>query len=314
MIDILLATYNGEKFLAEQINSILAQTFDEWRLLIRDDGSTDATRQIITDFFQRYPDKIVIFDDADKNLGVTHNFERLMKYSNAPYVMFCDQDDIWFPDKIEKSLQALHQMEQHYPSPIPLLVYTNLSVCNAGGIKIHDSFWEYQKINPLVPCDYAKALFQNNATGNTMIFNRALIDKALPFPKEAVMHDWWVALVALYLGKITLLSQPTLLYRQHEKNVSGPKGIKLFPLLKKGLAYCTTLKNTILQSNSFLYRYQTILTHEQIGILEAFASILKQNRFSRAIHLVRHRFLSWSDFKDIVKFVVLLACPREKQK
>lgn len=314
MIDILLATYNGEKFLAEQINSILAQTFDEWRLLIRDDGSTDATRQIITDFFQRYPDKIVVIDDTDKNLGVTHNFERLMEHSNAPYVMFCDQDDIWFPDKIEKSLQALHQMEQHYPSPIPLLVYTNLSVCNAGGIKIHDSFWEYQKINPLVPCDYPKALLQNNATGNTMIFNRTLIDQALPFPKEAVMHDWWIALVALYLGKITLLTQPTLLYRQHEKNVSGPKGTKLFPLLKKGLTYCATLKNTILQSKSFLYRYQTILTHKQIGILEVFGAILKQNRLLRAIHLLRHRFLSWSDFKDIVKFVVLLVCPREKQK
>jgi len=314
MIEILLATYNGEKFLAEQIDSILSQTFDDWKLLIRDDGSTDATQDIITQYLKRFPDKIIVIDDADKHLGVTRNFEQLMEHSKAPYVMFCDQDDIWFPDKIEKSVQVLQEMEQQHPDQIPLLVYTNLSVCDEQGAKTQDSFWNYQKINPLAPCDYAKTLMQNNATGNTMIFNRPLITKALPFPKEVVMHDWWVALVALYLGKIKPLTQPTILYRQHEKNASGPKGTKLFPLLKKGLTYCATLHNNINQSKSFLYRYQTILTKEQTITMQAFNTILDHNRFFRAIHLLRHRFLSWADFKDIIKFSVFLLCSRENQK
>ena len=102
-VDILLATYNGERFLQKQIDSILQQTYSNFTIYIRDDGSKDGTIKIIKDYAQKYPNKILFIEDILGNLGVTQNFNELMKYSSANYIAFSDQDDIWLPQKIEKS-------------------------------------------------------------------------------------------------------------------------------------------------------------------------------------------------------------------
>lgn len=307
-IDILLATYNGEKYLAEQINSILSQTILDWKLLIRDDGSTDRTVEIISHYTERYPDKIVHIVDNDKNLGATRNFERLMEHSTAPYSMFCDQDDIWFPDKLEKSLQKLQTMEQQYGADIPLLVYTDLSVCDEEGILIANSFWKYQGCDPSLPLDDAKALVQNNATGNTFIFNRVLCEQALPFSPDAVMHDWWVALIALYLGKIDYITDQTMLYRQHNTNVSGVKGKNILPMLRKLPRYCHTLEKNVKQAKSFLENFQTSLDQNQINTLQAYTILFYINRFQRLFKLLEFRFLTLHNFKDIGKICIFILC------
>ncbi len=307
-IDILLATFNGEKYLAEQIDSILSQTISDWRLLIRDDGSSDQTEKIIKHYVKQFPYKIIHILDTDINLGVTRNFERLMEYSTAPYIMFCDQDDIWNPDKIETSLYKLHTMEEQYGSNIPLLVYTDLSVCDEEGILMANSFWKYQGSDPFLPLDYAKALVQNNATGNTFIFNRMLCDCALPFPPDAVMHDWWSALIALYLGKIDYITNQTLRYRQHSTNVSGIKGRATLPILRKLPLYCYTLKKNIQQAKSFLENFQSRLDQKQINILRTFTTLFYRNRFHRFYKLLQFKFLTFDNLKDIGKLGMFIFC------
>jgi len=312
VIDILLATYNGEKYLSEQIDSILAQTISDWKLLIRDDGSSDQTQEIINHYVKQFPDKIIYIVDTNKNLGVTRNFERLMKHSTAPYIMFCDQDDIWFSDKIEKSLQKLQTMEQQYGADIPLLVYTDLAVCNQEGTLIAKSFWKYQGGNPSLPLDHAKALVQNNATGNTFIFNRDLCDQALPFSPDTVMHDWWVALITLYLGKIDYLTDQTILYRQHNANVSGSKGKSILPMLRKLPNYCNTLNKNIWQAKSFLEKFQTRLSQSQNDTLQAFTALLYSNKLKRLSRLYQFQFLSLHNLKDIGKICMLILCSKKE--
>lgn len=311
-IDILLATYNGEKYLSEQIDSIIKQSISDWKLLIRDDGSNDQTLEIIRSYTERFPDKIVHIHDTDYNLGVTHNFERLMEYATSPYLMFCDQDDIWLPDKIEKSLKKIQEMKQQYGSHIPLLVYTDLAVCNEAGTLTAHSFWKYQGGDPSLPLDYAKALVQNNATGNTFIFNRALCDHALPFSPDTVMHDWWVALTALYLGEIDYLTDQTILYRQHDTNVSGTKGKNILPILRKLPRYCKTLQHNVQQAESFLQRFQYRLHPKQINTLQAFTSLFQINRFQRLLKLLRFQFLTFHNLKDISKICMFIFCSKKE--
>lgn len=311
MIDILLTTYNGEKYLSEQIDSIIKQSRSDWNLLIRDDGSNDQTLKIISQYIEYYPDKILHIIDTDKNLGVTRNFERLMEHSTSPYLMFCDQDDIWLPDKIEKSLLKIQEMEEQYGATTSMLVYTDLAVCNEKGIVTADSFWKHQGGNPTIPLDLAKALVQNNATGNTFIFNRVLREQALPFSPDAVMHDWWVALTALYLGKIDYLSTQTILYRQHNRNVSGIKGKNILPMIRKLPRYCKTLRHNLQQAESFLERFQHRLHPKQINTLQAFTSLFQINRFQRLFKLLRFQFLTLYNLKDIGKIWIFILCSKK---
>jgi glycosyltransferase involved in cell wall biosynthesis len=311
-VDILLATYNGDKYLAKQLDSLLKQTFLNWRLLIRDDGSTDQTVQIISHYVERYLDKIVHIIDDNKNLDVTRNFERLMEYSTAPYIMFCDQDDIWLPDKIETSLRKLQTMEHQYGLDTPLLVYTDLAVCDEADQQIAHSFWNYQGGDHTLPLDYAKALVQNNATGNTFIFNRALCNYALPFSPNAVMHDWWVALIALYLGKVDYLADQTILYRQHTANVSGSKGKNILPILRKLPRYCHTLEKNVKQAESFLEYFQSHLDQQQINTLQAFSKIFHINKFLRLYKLLQFQFLTFHNFKDIGKIGMFISCSKKE--
>ncbi len=311
MIDILLATYNGERFLAEQMDSILAQSVNDWRLLVRDDGSSDATVINIRRYAEAFPDKILYIQDDERKLGPTQNFSRLMECAIAPYVMFCDQDDIWLPDKIEKSLSKIKEMEMRHGPSTPLLVYTDLSVCDEYGKLVADSYWRFQRINPRVALHPASALVQDNATGNTFIFNRALNDLATPVPPEMIGHDWWVALIALYAGKIDYLTDRTLRYRQHSGNVSGKKGANWAILLKKLPAYCLTLQANQRQAALLLERLSPDLKKEKKRIVAAFSTLSKQYFWVRWFRLLRFRYWAVFDVRILVKMLFLAFCTKK---
>lgn len=236
-IAICMATYNGRKYIDEQLLSILRQSYQDWVLYIHDDNSTDDTLDIIKSYVSRYPDKIILFDDNRKTGGASQNFSYLLKKvgKHHPYTMFCDQDDVWLDDKIEVTLHTMIYQERLNPG-IPLLVHTDLTVVNESLETISPSMFDYQKLSAKNAEDINILVLENVITGCTVMMNRTLSNLVNYIPEEAVMHDWWIGLMCLNKkGKIIFLNRATLLYRQHAQNTVGSKKINFLYYMRKFL-------------------------------------------------------------------------------
>lgn len=221
-VDILLATFNGARFLAEQLQSIEAQTHGNWQLIVRDDDSSDETLAILERFARRHSGQVHILRDGRGRLGVRGNFEALLEASDSPYFMFCDQDDVWLPEKIGWLLHSLLGLEERQGSGVPLLVHSDLIIVDETLRPLHKSYWRYARlIDSSARRPPARLMLRNYVTGCALIGNAALRRAALPFPREARIHDWWMALVAAVLGEIAEHEAPTVLYRQHQRNELG---------------------------------------------------------------------------------------------
>jgi len=213
-IDILMATYNGEKFLIDQLDSIMNQSHKNFHLIIADDHSTDSTQSILKSYAQKDNRIHLIFHE--KNIGVIKNFEYLLSCSTASYFMFCDQDDIWHKDKVSDSLHKIKKTNSD-------LIYTDLQVVDENLILLNPSFWELEKIKPINKSIWKLSLSQNIITGCTIIARNSLKKNVLPFPKEIYMHDWWISFVASMIGKVDYINKPLVYYRQHENNTIGAR-------------------------------------------------------------------------------------------
>lgn len=216
-IDILVAAYNGDRFIAEQIESLLAQTFQDIRILIRDDGSTDKTPEIIEGYTQKYPDKIEIVHDNVVCKSPAKNFMELLRHAEADYVMFCDQDDIWLPDKVQASLRHMKEAERKNPD-LPVLVFSGMKLVDAdlnslGRLMCVDVPERRYTFRELLPC--------NCAAGCTYIMNRTAYSGLGEYEDGIVMHDWWAMLYASAFGVIEHIPSALMLYRQHENNAIG---------------------------------------------------------------------------------------------
>jgi glycosyltransferase involved in cell wall biosynthesis len=232
MIDILMATYNGEKFLEEQIQSLLDQTYQEWNLIIRDDESNDKILNVIEKYTILYPDKIRRLNDHKGRLGPTLSFAALLEYSKADYIMFCDQDDVWLPDKITITLNKMLELEKKNPG-IPLLVFTDLSTTDDSLHITSPSFMTSQKFFPEIIHDPTKLLALNIVTGCTVMINKLSRDFILPIPSSNIGHDQWMAVNLAHYGKLDFIPHPTVLYRQHGNNSVGSNQIGSMYFLKK---------------------------------------------------------------------------------
>jgi rhamnosyltransferase len=223
---IVLSTYNGGTFLAEQIESIRAQTASEWRLYVRDDGSSDRTREILSDFAARDSRISILSDDAG-NLGAPASFGVLLAHAFARgerYVFPSDQDDVWLPDKAARMLGVATEYEGCLGVQVPLLIHSDLRVVSTNLTTVHPSFFQLVRIDPRADVQLPRLALRNAVTGCATLVNRALLECALPFPRVA-MHDWWLAQCAALFGHIALVDQPTVLYRQHSANALGANGL-----------------------------------------------------------------------------------------
>lgn len=217
-VDILLATYNGENYLVEQLESILSQSYSNFRLLISDDCSTDGTRKILEEYKEK-DNRIQLFFQGN-NLGVIKNFEYLLKKVESKYYMLSDQDDIWKNNKIERTVEKLENSESD-------LVYTDLEVVDENLNVTYKSYWKLKGIYSKVKkYNNFESLYLNNfITGCTIISKKEFIDDILPLPNTSkfVLHDYWIALIISQKGKITYIEEPLIKYRQHKNNKIGSK-------------------------------------------------------------------------------------------
>lgn len=216
-IDILMATYNGEKYLKEQIESILNQTYTNFRLIISDDCSKDNTRQIIKEYAQK--DKRIISYFQEKNLGYVKNFEFLLTKVENEIYMLSDQDDFWLANKIEHTYNKMKETNAD-------LVFTDLEVVDRDLNMMNSSFNDYMKLTRKIKKyknDYRLQYLYNCVTGCTLMSKKKFLNLILPLPTESkyAIHDTWIACTVANNGKIEYLDEKTIKYRQHGTNQVG---------------------------------------------------------------------------------------------
>lgn len=300
--DIVLATYNGSKYLRHQLDSIIdAVDFCKIasinNLIITDDGSKDDTVKIIKEHYSFLPYLKFINNELAK--GVISNFQNGINNSKADYVFLSDQDDIWEVNKITATMQILLQNKKNTQ---PFLVITNVNLVDENGIylsKGHD-FEQFDPIDPI------KTAYRSFGQGCTMGMNRALINKVGIFPKEAVMHDWWLLLVASNFGEVRYIDYPLLNYRQHDDNVFGGnrhRSLLRYINLRNQRAYIHSLS---IQSKKFLKIYGKELNRQDVIDIHIFlADIANKNMFEKFQFFRRYR-LELKGIKNRAKFFIQL--------
>ena len=306
-----MGTYNGEKFVREQIASIQQQDFTDWQLIIRDDGSTDNTLSIIRGITQQ-DSRIQLLEDNLGNLGFNDNFRHLLRQSHSPYIMFCDQDDIWLPEKISRTLEVMRNTERSQPNDTPILVHSDASIVDRqlNPIKHHfiGARGNIKGINAIVmaPC----------VQGAASMINTALKNQALSY-RHPIPYDYQCSVIAATCGMRVFISEPLLYYRQHEHNVIGamrndtkPSShpdwlFKRFPSLNNLVKYFITNKAIIgqyvaTQTNNKQLRQQY---KEYLYLFEG------KNRWKKTFIGMKNRY-GFSGRKDQLGFIYGLLTQR----
>jgi glycosyltransferase involved in cell wall biosynthesis len=300
MITVLMATCNGEKYVAEQIDSILNQTETRWKLIIQDDYSKDKTALIVNKYAEKYPDKIFLMESQIASGSAKANFFSMMKYSSSEYMMTCDQDDVWLPGKIEITLKKMQDMESKFGSKKPLLVHTDLKVVDENLNITSDSLFSFQNLDSKRD-SLNNILVQNNVTGCTMMVNRALLELINEIPEQAIMHDWWLVLNAAAFGETGFVEEPTVLYRQHTANEIGAKNAdslcyNIMRLINREQSK-SIIADSYLQAESFLRIYESKLAKPELEIIQQYVSLPKYCKIKRLKLICKYDFWKNSFFR-----------------
>jgi glycosyltransferase involved in cell wall biosynthesis len=294
-VDVLLAVYNGELFLRPFLHSLVAQSFRDFRLVVSDNRSSDATASIIEEYRSKLTHPLLVLPQPGAIASAHANFARVTEAGEAHYIMFADADDVWHPDKIEKTVAMMKEAERKYGAAAPILVHSDLTVVDEKLRCLHRSFWRYQFLDPKRTA-LNQLLLQNCVTGCTVMLNRALLELGKPIPCGACAHDHWYALVAGAFGHIVAVPESLIEYRQHTGNVTGAKrwGAQ-YVIDRASRLYAAdgareTIGSNIKQAQIFLSRFHSRLTAEQNQVIGDFAAIRERGAISRRWMLVRNAF------------------------
>ena len=292
MVDVLLSTYNGEKYLGTFLRSLAAQSCSDFRVLARDDGSGDGSAALLREFAAEKKLNISFTPDSGEHLGVVPSFASLLRESTAPYVMFADQDDIWHPGKIDAMLKHIQLAEAERPPQTPLLLHADLRICDEKGRIIGSSHVKSQRLSP-DRNSLEQLCVQNCVTGCAMILNRPLKELVrYPMPQDTLCHDWYLAMLGAAAGEVVFVSQTFTDYRKHSSNVYGHRKysfalwFKLFFSGRKALDQRLQLAQK--QSLAFLEQYGDILSEEQKEHLHLWGNIKRFPKLER-LKLCRKR-------------------------
>lgn len=291
-VEIALATFNGATYLEEFLCSLDSQSCRNWRLVARDDGSSDETVSIVENW-AALQGKGGVVQSGASNLGVIRNFSEILASTTAQYVMLADQDDVWYPDKVRKSLAAIQKIEERGErGMIPALVFTDLHITDQALHVTHQSFMRMQGLEKLCSPSFPQLLTQNVAPGCTMIVNRALLEIALPIPVEAAMHDWWLIQVASLFGKIGYIDEPTIAYRQHGNNQVGASSrclTSIFLDITNGAGkYKQRLQHAEKQAGALVDRYFGTMKEADLAAATVFSTLSSYRPMQRRLAAWRH--------------------------
>ena len=307
----LLATYNGELYLEQQIDSILNQDYPNLRLLVSDDGSSDGTVTLLKQYAARFPDRVHLLEESRRTGHPKRNFLRLMTASTADYVCFSDQDDVWLEDKVSVTMEAMQRLEDRHGRTTPALVFTDLRVVDDRLETLSHSYWKRAGINAQNVHLLSRLLCENVVTGCTVMINRSLCDLAVQMPEEAEMHDWWVALLAATFGVAEMVPRATMLYRQHESNVIGSRDQDLNPvsIASRTISDKNRQRQRLRceqQAEALLRVHGEQMTAEKRQILEAFlVSGRSESAFIRVKTMMQYGFFRSSLLKNIATAIQL---------
>lgn len=307
-VDILMAVYNSGEYINEQIDSIINQNSHDWRLIIRDDGSSDGTPEKIKKYAEKYPGRIKLYH-APINAGAKENFNKLLELAESEYIMFADHDDFWLPDKIAVTKAKMEELEKKYGKNTPLLVFTDKSITDENLNILYASSAKAEKfdIKNITP---NRLLVQNVASGCTMMINRNLLSLCGNIPKEAVMHDHYFMLLASVFGQIGYEETPTMLYRQHEVNVLGarPCDYKYFfaKLAEKPGKIKERFMKNVIQGKIILEKYNGSIPKDKKNILEEFVKLEEAGRLEFAGIIIRNKFYKSGALRKIGMLALLI--------
>lgn len=307
MVTIVMTTYNGEKYVGEQIESILSSSYKDVELFIYDDGSKDDTLSILRNYESLSPDIIHVFQN-EVNLGVNTNFLSAICKTTTEYVMLCDQDDVWKPNKIAITLKRMRNMEVQIGKEIPLAVFTDAVVVDSELKVLKNSFFESGHLNPN-KIDLPHLLMENKLIGCTVMVNSALrkVLQGHKLPQEAKFHDWWLALIASAFGRIGYVNESTLFYRQHGENVVGNTGFLTY--FKDRITSLRTQKDSLIalqhQAEEFSNIYGDFIPMKNKLTIDRFASLQKVNMIERRMNILKYGYLKTGLVRNIgLMFIV----------
>lgn len=290
-ISVALATYNGAKYIEEQLISLINQSLAPSEIIVIDDFSTDNTFEILKEIQKNYP--LIVLYRNDENIGPIETFKKAIKYCNSEYIALCDQDDIWELNKIELSFNEIKKLNQNLPS----IVFTDLKMIDAQGSLIGDSFWKTQGYNPK-ETKFSDLLISNVVTGCTIMMNRKMKEEINQMPNKVIMHDYWIALIAFSLGCYKIIDHKTIKFRVHVESVTDKSKISIFERIKLLIGVFTGSQTdykceNILQAEYFFNIYKERLSKENSREILRFLSLKNKSTLMKKFYVGYLKYFSF---------------------
>ncbi|MBD5087408.1 MAG: glycosyltransferase family 2 protein [Clostridiales bacterium] len=306
-VTILMATYNGECYLPAQLESLQQQECKNWKLVVGDDGSSDRTLEILFEFQQKCPNSVEIIKNNPPTGSAKINFMQLLAKADTPYIMFCDQDDIWEPHKVQCTLT--YREDIGIDNNIPILVHSDLTVLEENGTAT-GSFFDYQNLPRTT--SLSSLIIQNSVTGCTMMINKSLQERMLQVKDyhKIIMHDYWATLIAIVYGKVGFIENHTMFYRQHANNSVGAKSplnpLYLVKRLMQGRkGYKEQMEESVMQVSFFMetYQKQYPIEEQKRRLLEEYALLDTRNKFYRMWFYIRNKVYKRGFIRILMQFI-----------
>ncbi|CAK9886690.1 MAG: putative protein [Candidatus Erwinia impunctatus] len=285
--EVVVCTYNGERYILEQLASIVNQKISPQRIIISDDGSTDNTLKLVEDFAATTSIQFDVLQRVAAPKGPSHNFLYGLSLTTATNVFLSDQDDVWVNDKIEHYQRVVSQISDDSQ---PLLIFSDAELVDSELRFLNASFLQNERLNPEQQLVFPRLIFQNCIQGATVMVNRALLQHLRP-SQHMLMHDWWLGLLAITFGRLVFLPERLIKYRQHANNVVGSSGYGLKRILAK-----------FMQLSSVAHQNRLVI-EQAVSFYEIYDKGLKKEDKKFLERMLRsRRFLLWQLF--LLKFTV----------